>query len=1050
LGKLKLVSYAPQERKLVIVKVGTASVDKEKIEAALKNTYGKLGITYTIAVEEGFATNKEWDTDGVDGLKDTRTGTFSNNFTGEQKKIIEVYRAWAKKENKFDKNAAYLLYTNGASNNANLLGEMPRDKDGQFGFVFAGTATQEKINKTVAHELGHGVFTLEHAFDAKVGLPNEGDNLMDYSDKGTKLFKYQWDVIAKPGVVWGITEGDDDAALKETGGYILTKETTFLSPGNKLITLPKGTRIRILCIDMKSSFPNGYLYSFETPDKNKYCFKYKEFLYANTPQFSGYYKLKISDDSYSTEKYIDKTKHSVGKQKISFIHYNELIDDKHEYWFLDQEYNVEAKMISIDGTAAGEYDGIDVYYNKVKPTAEFIKGTYSYSSCNSDKKNKDKVDIKGGNYLLEVGKRTGNGYKPDSRNINENKSGVYDYADGLTQAEQREIEQDFVRMLTLTGMKGKVFVTDSKTPQDKKAEIKKYLAEIKGKNVGMLIDYDSEGNPTIEFGYDKEEVTRSGGIKVSNRFLVLLAKLAKELRLPEVNFNPITAILDGLAGLIGKAAIHERFYNPEHNDYNSVPYRIYKYSSGSFIKDAIKEKVLGKADKFKGSQLEFAYMCGLWNGLVAVIKGLPESASLIVKLITNEDETRTKLGDAISKLSWEKMKQLCSSEWDKFKNSNACVQSHASGKLTFDVVTIFIGFTKVGKAAGFINALDKLDAVGKSMELIFKACGKILKPVFKAGTKGLRFGLEVGWAFVKPGVRLSRGGRMYGMIIPIPPINLSANIEAAYKKIRELRNKNELEKYLKERENTLTLLTDENGADIIDDYGNRLAEIEIELPDGSKQKVQVLTNDADEYALEKAGRENGQLDDGVNGVGNLDFATMDLPGALQHVRYRDLADLARRDIVGLHDAIEFFKLRIKRAIGDINFRFPAGKTLDEVDEIVVLVDNIHPTTPGVRTIEYRVPSTDGKLVNNINGTNVNKGYTTGSTKGKNSTENFIKNIYDPAIWPEARLENALKEALEDSFKNKSLKDGLFDGLTKEGYSIQGYIRNGKVSTFYFN
>jgi hypothetical protein len=144
-----------------------------------------------------------------------------------------------------------------------------------------------------------------------------------------------------------------------------------------------------------------------------------------------------------------------------------------------------------------------------------------------------------------------------------------------------------------------------------------------------------------------------------------------------------------------------------------------------------------------------------------------------------------------------------------------------------------------------------------------------LKPVFKAGTKGLRFGLEVGWAFVKPGVRLSRGGRMCSMIIPIPPINLSANVEAAYKKIRELRNKNELEKYLKERENTLTSLTDENGADIVDDYGNRLGEIEIELPDGSKQKVQVLINDADE-ALEKAGRKNGQLDgDGVNGAGNI-------------------------------------------------------------------------------------------------------------------------------------------------------------------------------------
>jgi hypothetical protein len=248
LGKLKLVSYAPQERKLIIVKVGTVSVDKEKIETALKNTYGKLGITYTVAVEEGFATNKEWDTDGVDGLKDTRTGTFNNNFTGEQKKIIEVYRVWAKKENKFDKNAAYLLYTNGASNNTNLLGEMPRDKDGQFGFVFAGSATQEKINKTVAHELGHGVFTLEHAFDAKVGLPNEGDNLMDYSDKGIKLFKYQWDVIAKPGVVWGITEGDDENNMIGGDFSKISKEyknadgsMTCMTPSNTIITIPSNT-----------------------------------------------------------------------------------------------------------------------------------------------------------------------------------------------------------------------------------------------------------------------------------------------------------------------------------------------------------------------------------------------------------------------------------------------------------------------------------------------------------------------------------------------------------------------------------------------------------------------------------------------------------------------------------------------------------------------------------------------------------------------------------------------------------------------------------------
>ncbi len=96
-----------------------------------------------------------------------------------------------------------------------------------------------------------------------------------------------------------------------------------------------------------------------------------------------------------------------------------------------------------------------------------------------------------------------------------------------------------------------------------------------------------------------------------------------------------------------------------------------------------------------------------------------------------------------------------------------------------------------------------------------------------------------------------------------------------------------------------------------------------------------------------------------------------------------------------------------------------------------------------------MPSTDGKLTQKINGVDVNKGYTTtGGMKGDGSKD-YIKNIYDPAIWTDTKLEKALKELLDDAFKNKSLADGQFNGLTSEGYSIQGYIRNGKVETFYF-
>ena len=65
------------------------------------------------------------------------------------------------------------------------------------------------------------------------------------------------------------------------------------------------------------------------------------------------------------------------------------------------------------------------------------------------------------------------------------------------------------------------------------------------------------------------------------------------------------------------------------------------------------------------------------------------------------------------------------------------------------------------------------------------------------------------------------------------------------------------------------------------------------------------------------------------------------------------------------------------------------------------------------------------------------------------SKDYIKNVYDPSVWTDVKLEKALKEALEDAFKNKTFEDDQFNGLTADGYSIQGYIRNGKVDTFYF-
>jgi len=92
---------------------------------------------------------------------------------------------------------------------------MPRSK--QFGYLFTKTALQlgdKAIYRTIAHEIAHGAFHLNHTFDSNYQIA-EGttNNLMDYTS-GTDLVKHQWDAIHDPGLVVGMFEKDEEGAMK--------------------------------------------------------------------------------------------------------------------------------------------------------------------------------------------------------------------------------------------------------------------------------------------------------------------------------------------------------------------------------------------------------------------------------------------------------------------------------------------------------------------------------------------------------------------------------------------------------------------------------------------------------------------------------------------------------------------------------------------------------------------------------------------------------------------------------------------------------------------
>ncbi|MBS1508888.1 MAG: hypothetical protein JSS79_19785, partial [Bacteroidetes bacterium] len=126
-------------------------------------------------------------------------------------------------------------------------------------------ARQASMVITMAHELGHGAFTLKHTFADNNALPQgTTDNLMDYNN-GTHLWKLQWDRIHDPATVLGLFEGDDSGASvnneDEIMGYIISDAKAYIrmiAPPNQVKepkeVLPQGTEIVLVSTTAANKF----------------------------------------------------------------------------------------------------------------------------------------------------------------------------------------------------------------------------------------------------------------------------------------------------------------------------------------------------------------------------------------------------------------------------------------------------------------------------------------------------------------------------------------------------------------------------------------------------------------------------------------------------------------------------------------------------------------------------------------------------------------------------------------------------------------------------
>ncbi|MDI3527598.1 MAG: hypothetical protein PWR03_1781 [Tenuifilum sp.] len=264
-GGLNTITYAQQDMNLIMVPlpgVNLSDAMVAQIQVGLNEIYHQAVVEWTVTPLNGFP--------GIDlgdnGL-DWADKEMLSAYNQEMNALIAAFKNWAEENGKpLDPDAFYLFVVPRFSESG-LEGFMPLNH--RFGFVAQGQIALDDRNnlsamhvaRTVAHELGHGVFNLRHTFSEKnfVILPKGATgNLMDYpttpalADRYTGLIKTQWDLIHNPQTTTGLFDDMEEGAIQVTETTYEAKWekftgdiTTFISPAGLPITIPKPDSVLI-------------------------------------------------------------------------------------------------------------------------------------------------------------------------------------------------------------------------------------------------------------------------------------------------------------------------------------------------------------------------------------------------------------------------------------------------------------------------------------------------------------------------------------------------------------------------------------------------------------------------------------------------------------------------------------------------------------------------------------------------------------------------------------------------------------------------------------
>ena len=219
-GQANLVTYDPKPLPVQLILVNGAPappLGPAALEAELNAIFRPAVASWSVATP--YASLQVDDVpDFADGVLGDIPVSMLERYTAQMRAI----KSAARSAGYDDPNTYYLLVVAGMAT-PGRVGFMPSKQ--HYGFLNGGALSGNAalFTRTVAHELGHGAYHLQHPDRRFPGVePGSTDNLMDQG-AGTALYKYQWDNVHDPEANFTLFDEEEE------GEYVTVNMVQFFA-----------------------------------------------------------------------------------------------------------------------------------------------------------------------------------------------------------------------------------------------------------------------------------------------------------------------------------------------------------------------------------------------------------------------------------------------------------------------------------------------------------------------------------------------------------------------------------------------------------------------------------------------------------------------------------------------------------------------------------------------------------------------------------------------------------------------------------------------------